>query len=209
MKLRPAGHASIAAGFAVLLATTTASAAPIFFADRTAFELAVGGGLTFESFEGDFPLLASQTFGSLTVSETNGVDVVAQARNYGFMAFVITHGTGAVWFDDNDNSVGHFAFATPINAFGVDIATDLATTVAVGGGVVSSITLAALTPSFFGVYDPTGSFNELTFTAEGGPNIGWDALSYKSAEPIPEPGSLLLLASGLGVLGFGRKRKGG
>jgi hypothetical protein len=205
MNLKRTLSAAVIVASAALHGASTASASPIFFTDRAAFNAAVGGGLTFESFEGDFGVLPSHTFGNLTVSETNGIDLVAQARDYSFMSFVITDGTGAIWFDDNNDSVGHFSFAVPINAFGVDIGTSESSTVVVGGAVSSSIFLSAMLPSFWGVYDPSGSFTEITFTASGGPNIGWDALSYGVADPIPEPTTLLLMGGGL--LGLATRRR--
>lgn len=51
-----------------------AIAAPMFFSDRTSFNTATGGGLSFESFEGSPQEGASVTYGDLTFTESDGIN---------------------------------------------------------------------------------------------------------------------------------------
>jgi hypothetical protein len=66
---------------------------------------------------------------------------------------------------------------------------------------------------FIGIIDTEALFDTITFDTSGGANsgnylIGFDSVSYGQLSQVPEPASLLLLASGLAGLGFaGRKKK--
>lgn len=195
--------------------TPIAESIPVFFTDRTAFDTASGGGLNFESFEANFAVASSIAFTDFTVSETIGANALGQVRNYPIAGLnaVITDGTGAIFYDDNGSSIGtFFSFTSPVNAFGIDIATNNGSTVTIGGSVSTSISLSAGVPKFFGVIDTTGTFSSITFNASGGPNVGFDSASTGMAapisEPIPEPTTMFLMGFGiLGLVGFGIRQR--
>jgi len=183
----------------------SATATLIFFTDRAAFDAAAGGELSFESFEGSPQQGASVTYGDLTLTESGGVNYFTHTAVNSIFTSATTDGQHSIWYDDNDNSVSTLTFglASPVTALGFDIATALNSTVTIGGDIASSISLTANTPSFFGVIDLMSPINTVTFSASGGPNVGFDAVSYGNA--IPEPGTVCLL--GLGGLVLRRKLK--
>jgi hypothetical protein len=199
----------IAAG---LIGAATADAAPVFYNSRAAFDAATGGGLAFESFEKHWaPAVPTVVFDGFTVQESGGYNALAQLRNYPSGAGIsnaITNGTGALWYDDNGSSVGtFFNFTSPIDAFGMDITTSSAATITVGGSVATSTSTGVNSPQFFGVIDTAG-LTSLSFSASGGPNIGFDSASY--GEVVPEPASIIvwsLMGLAFGGLTWRRRRK--
>ena len=195
----------------VLVGTTgNAWAVPMFFDDRSAYEAAAGGGLSVEDFEADFAIAASVSFADFDVSETgSGVsNIVGQLRDFPTLGVnaAITSGTGGVVYDDNGSSVANFFnFSNPIEAFGIDLATSSAATVTVGGSVATSFATGAGTSHFFGVIDTAG-LSTITFSASGGPNVGFDLASFGTVS-VPIPGTLLLMCLGLaGLLGLKSRR---
>jgi len=194
-------------GLVVSLASSSAYAAPVYFTDRASFDAAAGTGLNFESFEADFATADTIVFAGFTVSETLGINILAQLRNFpGVLDAAITDGTGALSYDDNDDSVGtFFSFVSPITAFGLDITTSPDSTVTIGGSISDSLVLTADTPSFWGVIDMDG-ITSISFDASGGPLVGFDAVSYGQAV-IPAPGAILLGSIGAGLVGWLRRRR--
>jgi len=186
-----------------------AVAAPVIYTDRAAFNLAAGGGLSFESFESNPISGATVTYGNLSFKETFGtVDHFTNTALVNFFSAATTDGQNSIWYDDNDNSVSTLTFglASPVTALGFDITASENNTVAIGGDLNSSINLTANTPSFFGIIDTTTPFSNVTITAGGGPNVGFDAVAYGRA--IPEPSTLALLGLGLsGAALFALRKK--
>lgn len=197
----------------IVLTADRVSAAPIYFTDRSAFNAAVGSGLNSQSFETAFATAATVNFTGFSMTESGGTNAIANADS-SFATSVglsnaITNGLRMAFFDDNDNSVLTFQFTSPINAFGVDLTTSDPATVAVGGDLSTSLTRAANTPGFFGVFDPTGTFQTVSFTASGGPNVGFDAVTFgtAAAAPIPEPMTLAVFAGVFGLGGLALRRR--
>ena len=172
-----------------LLACTTlfAAFAPVaqcqVFTNRVAFN-AAAGTLNFESFEAAFSSAPSVTFGPVTVSETNdsvGTNTIGQERDLNLVPGIPTDGTGAVVYNDNGPSIVVFQFATPINAFALDLASVVTTTATFGGGASGNVALTANTPSFFGFINQGGTFSQVTFeisSTQQGSFTAFDALSY-------------------------------
>jgi hypothetical protein len=205
MKKLVIGSAIVAVCFAFV--ACPAFAAPVYFTDRASFDAATGGGLNFESFEADFATADTIVFAGFTVSETLGINILGQLRDFpGLVDGAITDGTGALVYDDNGGSVGtFFSFTSPITAFGLDIATKPGSTVTIGGSVSDSLVLIDDTPSFWGVIDMDG-IASISFDASGEPNVGFDAVSFGQAV-IPAPGALLLGSIGMGIVSWLRRRK--
>jgi hypothetical protein len=205
MKKLVIGSVIVAVYFAFV--ACPAFAAPVYFTDRASFDAATGGGLNFESFEADFAVADTIVFTGFTVSETLGINALAQLRNFpGTLDAAITDGTGALSYDDNGDSVGtFFLFASPITAFGLDITTRPGSTVTIGGSVSDSLVLTADTPSFWGVIDMDG-ITSISFDASGEPLVGFDAVSFGQAV-IPAPGAILLGSIGISLVSWLRRRK--
>lgn len=173
--------------FTALLSTTTVQSTPVYYSDRVAFDAATGGGLSFESFEQSFANGSPLVFNDFTASENNdgnGFDILYQLRGQSFagvgsVSNAFTDGTCALAYIDNDSSVAtFFSFSTPITAFGLDVTTDVASTITVGGSSISNTFATAVNaPQFWGVIDTDG-ITQVTFDVSGSPFVGFDSLSY-------------------------------
>ncbi len=200
----------IVAAFAFLILAGAASAAPTYFTNRADFQAAVTGGLLLESFESPAPYDGTHSYAGFSVSETGGINGITNYLANSSYVNPVTNGTNAIWFDDNDNSIGtFFNFSSGgVYAFGLDITTDMDSTVTIGGGAVgSSVVLAAQQSQFWGVIDTT-AISSITFDPSGGPNIGFDFVQYQTqSSQVPEPGTLALLGLCLAGLAAGYRRK--
>ena len=174
---------------ALLLAVTAtphkAVATPVFYTDRASFD-AAAGPLSLESFE-SFSNGASVVFDDFTLTETSVADYQSKLYHLNsgsyesFASAAVTHGSQAVYYDDNGNSVGTFAFTSPITAFGLDVTTTQDSSITVGGGdFTTTFDRSANTAGFWGVIKPTG-ISQLSFSASGDPKVAFDQLSYGEA----------------------------
>jgi len=197
------------------------AAAPIYFSDRTLFEAAITGTLSFESFEGSTypPNLGTDAIdvGGFTFSVDGG-----RANNNighfnaspGSSTYRVTDGLRSLTYNSNSVNYATFdSFDSPVTAFGLDIATDVGDTVNVRGGTINSdLTLSAYSPLFWGVIDLAG-FSEVTFGALHNYRARYyfDSVSYSQAagpNPVPAPATWSLLVIGLaGLAAFRRKKK--
>jgi|GEM_PF-2245303 len=197
------------------------AAAPIYFSDRTQFEAAITGALSFESFEGPtYPAnLGTDAIdvGGFTFSVDGG-----RANNNighfnaspGSATYRVTEGLRSLTYNSNSVNYATFdAFDSPITAFGLDIATDVGDTVNVRGGTINSdLILSAYSPLFWGVIDLAG-ISEVTFGALNNyrSRYYFDSVSYGQAaglNPVPVPPAVFMFASGLlGFIGLRRKAK--
>lgn len=197
------------------LCAQMAQALPMYFTDRAAFDAATGGGLDFESFESKSSTpQASVTFTGFTVDETlDGANNALGQGNAGFLPASVTDGLRSiVYFDRGPSLVTFSAFSGPVTAFGLDLTSSVASSVAIGGSVSSVRALAANTPAFWGVIDTDGITSitlDVTGAAPGNIFAGFDAVSYGAAEDtqaVPAPAILTLLGLGLLAMGFYRRR---
>jgi hypothetical protein len=205
MRLPRIGLAIVVFGALLCAAAGHVAAIPTYYTDRASFNAAAGGGLSFESFEVAPPGWApSYDFDGFTMRETNGTNALTNTLINSYFTACVTHGEGAVWYDDNGDSIGWFEFDPQVTAFGVDVTASGTCTVAIGGDVSSSLALTANTPAFFGVIDGAG-FDTISFSASGGPNVGFDAVAFL---PVPEPSSIALCSIALGMtIAAARRRR--
>lgn len=181
-------------------------AAFVIYTDRVSFEADAGLGLEFESFESNPQLGASVTYGSLTFTESGGTNAITNTAIDSSFTAATTDGNYSIWFDDNVNSIATLttSFAGSLTALGLDIATLSASTVTIGGDISGSLNLAASVPGFFGVISST-PLSSVTFSASGHQNVGFDAVSFGTAVPIPA--SVWLFGFGLlGLVGMARRK---
>jgi hypothetical protein len=188
---------------------TQATAAPIVFTDRGAWELAVAvaGNETFSSTIDPLPL------------GTTDLGVVDVTVNGTLSAFSNVSGGQFNGFIQNgiDNNVSSIVFTLPqaVNAWGADFtlaATGDVLIVTVNGNAYNLGTqLINQGTGFLGTIEDA-PFTTLTMTTAAFTSIGEnyfvDDLSFGDSQTaVPEPATLLLLASGLGVAARRRLRR--
>lgn len=188
----------------VAVITGSASASPVFFTNRDLFNAAAGGGLAFESFEGEPQFGSLVTYGHLSFAESGGLNAITHTALNSFFSGATTNGANSIWYDDNGASLCTITFGElgQISAIGFDLATAENSVVTIRSSAWSTtIVLNAFTPRFFGVIDTMKPFGSVIIDASGGPEVGFDAISY-----IPTPSAGVGLGMGMSVLGRRRVR---
>ncbi len=195
---------------AVILSAVAASAqaATSYYSDATVFA-ADAGSLSFEGFEGSTQNGPTHTYTDFSVSETGGTNYITNFVSNPFFN-PVQAGSNGIWYDDNGSSVGEFVFNSTINAIGLFVSTAAASTISVSFGGETTTFDTDTTPTFFGLIADV-SFTNISFDASGGPEVGFDSVSYGTASQppaVPLPASSLLLMAGVGGLTtLRRKRK--
>jgi hypothetical protein len=208
---------SVATAALVLLACTAfqrpAAAAAITFTDRSAWEAAVGPGITTIDFEGLAPAGGSASFPDLVLSDVDFGPGIVQDPGIG--TFISAWGTGAMLTGFDLRNPTTVSFATPVMAFGFSYGATACIVVGPCGlpsrlppaGQVrlllssgESIVDSGLMPPlrFIGVISsvPLTSFSMAispTFPVVDNFAVGPAA----DPTPVPEPASLALLGTGL------------
>jgi hypothetical protein len=192
-----------------------------FTSKRTAWATAFGGALTTEGFESTFSSGQSVAFAGVTLSRDGTLDFEqksdAQMVSQGSNAIQRGMGIGSTSFG---GSFVRFTFASPINAFGIDINDhdNLSTHYQLQVNNASSDILSSVAPpvegdpkAFVGFISNT-PFTTVTFTRTDA-NTGtydsgqaWDNLQYGFSTAVPEPSSALALATCLGGILLRRRR---
>jgi len=199
-----------------------AQATPVMYGDRASWEAAVGGSFAFESFESAFVAAPSIGFPSGVTVSVSAANVAANVSLFGVNP---TDGVQAI-----QNSAGSanltftFAFASPINAFAIDIL-DFGDIQVPGELLAATNTgslldyLIASAPQangnviFFGFVDTLATFSSVRIrNTEGGGALGFDSLAFANVPTspnVPEPSTLALLGLGLAGLGVCRRKREG
>lgn len=187
-------------------AARQASAAPITFTDRTAWENAVDG-ISIETFDGlDIdPLPIGLTgLNDVDVSLAGSVSAYSEVKDGRFYGFIK---------DDPLNDVYEitFDFRHPVIAWGgdfVEAATENLLVAIVGNNAYELEQLPGQGTGFFGTIEAV-PFTTLTLRVENltfvGESFFLDDLSFATATAVPEPATLLLLATGTGALAARRR----
>ena len=196
------------AALVLVFAGTAADAAPVFTQDEAAFNAATAG-LTFttETFD-------TAPLGDLgTIEAFNGFTLAASSTISGLdsSTFCLTPNCISI---GSSSSPYTLIFDTPVNAVGFFIGDGNGETsdFLVDGTVVGTITTPGSGFTFVGVYDFMNSFTEVTvedfLIIHELENVSF--ASGSPSAPIPEPGTLALIGTGLAGLGIAarRRRKG-
>lgn len=197
----------ILSAIVVVGAVSPALAAQTLYASRAAFNAAAGGGLSFESFEAQRNG-ATVFYPGVTVAEFSFSPLIVHTSNNAAFTAATTHLANSIWYIDNGGSLATFTFATPITAFGIDIAFNRAEIASFSGGISGSLALSANTPGFFGAISDT-PFSTVVVDVSGAPSIGFDALAFgnAAATPVPEPATWAAMIAGFGLVGGAMRRR--
>jgi len=204
------------AASALLLSAQLASAASFtIFTDRTAFETAVGGGLTTETFNSAGSEVSfggsSTTFGQLTLSADATSTDYNRIDTPPVLGEVDGNGTTAVNFFTKANNNAAISFDAPVMAFGADFFNfnddTLRTQISVLGELFSPEVTVDYSLSFFGVISDQ-AFSSVLFSGLENDVFGMDNVSFSSSiSVVPLPAALPLMAGALAIMGFFGWRK--
>jgi PEP-CTERM motif len=208
---------SVGIALAVCLATSSSTFADtVFFSDRTAWELAVGRGVTTQTFESypwngpagnELGLSANLEGIEYTVEggELFGGDTAAILYDAEYLV-----GQYLEWQNHVPNTL-RVMLPVRATAIGFDYGQFYGTiapfSVSLGSGDSAALRSQANAYAFFGAIS-TEPLTRFSVTSPLAPLI--DNLSYGGTSPVPEPGTLLLLATGAAAMGRRAwKRKAG
>ena len=203
-------------------------------ASRVALQTFLGGAGTLESFEGYS--IGVSTSGSLScnpltstaICNTQGPGLVVAGISISQSGFVVWNGTGYFGAPSrtirgyNGSTTGgllDIAFTNGQRAVGMDLAEisgfpDIATIAFYGPdqttllGTIASLALPSSGSVVFAGWEDAGGIGRMTLTGaswEWGPLL--DDLEFGTVA-APEPASLALLAGGVALLGWARRRRG-
>lgn len=190
--------------FALALSVTSGSqAAPMTFTTEAAF-LAAATGIplsteSFESLPNNSP--SPVNLGPLSLSVADGGVTGTDAL---FTDGTRSWGVGGVFGADFPATI---TFSTPVNAVGFDILGELTVAtlleISINGG--SPILSLGTGVPFIGIVDLTSPIFSVTISQNAqSDGMGIDRLQYGAS--VPEPGSMSLLALGVGVFALSRRR---
>jgi hypothetical protein len=202
----------------VLGAGSSAYADTVFFSNRTAWELAVGSGITTETFQsypwgngGGNNLGVSTTLGSIRYDVDDGYIFGNDSAAITYDDAYLT-GQYLEWQNHVPNAL-HVTLPVRTTAVGFDYGQFYGTIqpflVSLGNGDAIALRTQAHRYAFFGAVS-TDPLTRFTLTSPDYPLI--DNLSYGgSTSPVPESGTFLLFATGaaaIGLLASRRRQRG-
>jgi PEP-CTERM motif-containing protein len=207
---------SVGITLALCLATSSSTFADtVFFSDRTAWELAVGRGVTTQTFD-------SYPWNSPT-GDNLGLSATLEDIRYEVEGEMFGNDTAAILYDaeylvgqylewqNHDPNTLRVMLPVRATAIGFDYGQFYGIvapfSVSLGNGDGAALRSQAYGYAFFGAIS-TEPLTRFSVTSPAAPLI--DNLSYGGTSPVPEPGTLLLFATGAAAMGRRAwKRKAG
>lgn len=211
--------------FVIVIAVYSQASASLIFYNESSFIDYVGDGLSFESFES----LEANNYRELGTVSTSDFSIIDDTALLGIFdsaqgSHDATDGEKYILWDDDPipspNSI-QFEFDFCINAFALTLSSplniqdpnwDATLSLSTNGGDLFPDFLQSKLPDgytqFIGIITDT-PFTELSLIHSGCPSkdtIGFDEVHYGDSTPIPEPGTMLLLGTGLFGLAILRKK---